>query len=554
MTVTASTVPSGEPDAWLGQALACLNIGVGTLGRDGCLMSWAGPLFELMTTPPPHRRAGTAMPQLCAGLTAETVQPQLTDKSRAPARFRAHNRTGQVIGIELRHIDQNASVMRVQGLSPNQPDPEFDPTAAMLRNATTMLPSRALLVDRLHVAIERAKRVVTDRIALMILSVADTEAASGEAEAVRVAPLLADALRVGDTLAHIDVDTFAVLLDPIRGDATTAQVVVASTMKRLNDVLTAAGVDPGAIAMGRAIGDGMTQAAEMLVAAEPQRNPDIGGMVTNGLPNTQPGAPAGMAEPANVPDPASVVTPINGAGAIRRSTADAPDVAAARLAVRPHRSMNQDQVVCCDIAVVVDGVRGTGTPDAESTAEWIVSPTHARAFSDLLARGAASLPIETAHLDSVTLELAQLPPLTELDRWVRALRGSLSRVGLAIDIAETAMVRDPDGAVFAADALRARAIDVGIVGFGRGVCTDALVERLQPQRLRLAPSLMAEACEPGASGRVHLASAVGWAHTRGLMAVMGPITSAHELAVARDFGCDRVFGPHIGDWQIVPTG
>jgi diguanylate cyclase (GGDEF)-like protein len=102
---------------------------------------------------------------------------------------------------------------------------------AALHDPLTGLPNRTLFLERLRLSLGRARRRGTARVAVLLIDLDGFKAVNhhlgheaGDRLLVDVARRIEERLRAADTLARLDGDTFAVLLQDVEQDADTVRV------------------------------------------------------------------------------------------------------------------------------------------------------------------------------------------------------------------------------------------------------------------------------------------------------------------------------------------
>ncbi|MBV8295481.1 MAG: EAL domain-containing protein [Acidimicrobiia bacterium] len=145
--------------------------------------------------------------------------PRLTE----PRDVRAHRKDGTVTWIEQRltPVFEGDHLMAVEGIARDISERKRAEAAIAhqaLHDALTQLPNRNLLLDRLSQALARAERQNLDMVAVLMLDldrfklVNDTLGhPAGDELLVAVAERLTDALRPGDTVARLGGDEFVVI-------------------------------------------------------------------------------------------------------------------------------------------------------------------------------------------------------------------------------------------------------------------------------------------------------------------------------------------------------
>jgi diguanylate cyclase (GGDEF)-like protein len=134
---------------------------------------------------------------------------------------------------------------------------------AVLHDPLTGLPNRTLFLERLRQALGRARRNGPSRVAVLLLDIEGFKAVNhelgheaGDRFLVDVSRRIEERLRSGDTLARLEGDTFAVLLQDVE-QAADAVRVARRIRENLGRPFVVAGFPrPAAVSVGIAVSDG----------------------------------------------------------------------------------------------------------------------------------------------------------------------------------------------------------------------------------------------------------------------------------------------------------
>lgn len=196
---------------------------------------------------------------------------------------------------------------------------------AVLHDPLTGLPNRTLFLERIRQALGRASRRRPSRVAVLLVDLDGFRAVNhqlghdaGDRLLVDVARRIEERLRSADTLARLDGDTFAVLLEDVQ-QADDALRVARRVRENLARPFVVAGWPrPATASMGVALGDGVRARVEDLLhdaesALRRAKQAGGGDHVFDPLTDLEP-PPAWLA-------PGTAAAPIEGAAPARASEA-----------------------------------------------------------------------------------------------------------------------------------------------------------------------------------------------------------------------------------------
>ena len=269
--VTETDRSAGADRPWLARAVDALGEGWAVVDDAGRLADVAGALFAILDSPRPHAQPGVRLREAVRGLRSDAA---LRWPPRGPADgwgWSARRQDGREVTLEAHPLDGESWLLRARWAEPvpaQEPEPSATPG---LYHPATRLPQPPLLLDRLQQAVERSQRTVTHRFAVILVAI-DAGPALGPDRALlkAVARGLEEAVRPADTVAHLDADTLAVIVEPVRGDAATAQIALDGVVANLRTALDLVPADtpPGAAAcFAVALGDGGSHPSDLIALA-----------------------------------------------------------------------------------------------------------------------------------------------------------------------------------------------------------------------------------------------------------------------------------------------
>jgi diguanylate cyclase (GGDEF)-like protein len=165
----------------------------------------------------------------------------------------------------------------------------------------------------------------------------------------------------------------------------------------------------------------------------------------------------------------------------------------------------------------------------------------AMALDDLAAWRAAGRDLMVCiNLSAHDLADPRLPEMLQHELERRSLCGR----DLVLEITESALLEDPEGAVQVLEALRALGIDLAVDDFGTGYSSLAQLRRLPVTELKIDKSFVLE-LEHSRDDRLIVRSTIALGHALGLSVVAEGLESAASWALLESYQCDRVQGFHL---------
>jgi diguanylate cyclase (GGDEF)-like protein/PAS domain S-box-containing protein len=135
------------------------------------------------------------------------------------------------------------------------------------------------------------------------------------------------------------------------------------------------------------------------------------------------------------------------------------------------------------------------------------------------------------------------------DRCVEELRDLLQQSGLApaqleIEITESALMHDPEGAIARLKKIAALGVELSIDDFGTGYSSLAYLRRLPIQTLKIDKVFVKNMCNNPQDEQI-VRSTIGLAHTLNLKVVAEGVEDADTLQLLARMGCDFAQGYYI---------
>ncbi|MCZ7525317.1 MAG: EAL domain-containing protein [Acidimicrobiia bacterium] len=518
---------------------------------EGGRYSYCSPALREMLGVDPSEVVGREV-------SVRTVHPEDRDRTRDVLDRCRHEPVGSTLTSEhrLRHRDGTwrwvearitnmLGVPGVEGLVVNVRDvtdrkrAEDQLRHRALHDDLTGLPNRVLLVDRLSVALERARRSGT-RVGVLFLDLDHFKLVNdglghdaGDRLLVAVARRVAGTLRAGDTLARFGGDELVIVCEG--GDPATVADRVLRALRapfRLDETTEV----PISASVGIVVDDGTAGPHDLL------RDADVAMY---------------EAKRSGRGRAATFESRLGTTARRRLGTASALSRALDRGELRVHYQpairIADGEVVGVE-ALVRWEVPGYGLADpddfigiAEETGlvaaigEWVAAES-ARQLArwDRAVPGAAGL-IAWHNVSAVQLD--------HPDRLVAGVRDAAAAAGLTpdrlgVEITESSLVRDPEQAVAALQALREVGVHVAIDDFGVGYSSLAHLRRLPVDVLKIDRSFVADLGRD-ADAAALVSSIVGLAHNLGLAAVAEGVETAEQLALLRRAGCEQAQGYYL---------
>jgi GGDEF domain-containing protein len=268
--VTETEQSAGADRPWVGRAVDALGEGWAVVDDAGRFADVAGALFTMLDTPRPHAQPGVRLREAVRALRSDAA---LRWPPRGPAdgwRWSARRQDGRELTLEAHALDGETWLLRARWTEP-APAREPEPSAGLgLYHPATRLPQLPLLFDRLQQAVERSQRTVTHRFAVILVAI-DAGLVLGDRALLKaLARALEEAVRPADTVAHLDADILAVIIEPVRGDDATAQVVldgVVANLRAALDLIPADAPTGAAACFAVALGDGGSHPSDLIALA-----------------------------------------------------------------------------------------------------------------------------------------------------------------------------------------------------------------------------------------------------------------------------------------------
>ncbi|WP_337059315.1 putative bifunctional diguanylate cyclase/phosphodiesterase [Kineococcus sp. G2] len=404
----------------------------------------------------------------------------------------------------------------------------------------TRLPNRALFLDRLGAALEDHERCGRPT-ALLFLDLDGFKAVNdrcgheaGDAVLQACAERVRECLRPQDTAARLGGDEFAVLLDDV--DVPGAVRLAERLLQRLRLPVEHEGRP---LAVGCSIG----------VAAPGQEGTTAGTLLRDA--DTAMYAAKRAARPATGPTVAVFERSMREARADRLELEADLAVAAAegqlRLHYQPTVSLADGSTTGVEALVRWQHPsRGLLPPDAfiavaeesgavEALGSWVLREACAQTAA-WRAAGAAELTV------AVNLSVAQLRP-----GLVAEVLGVLRDTGLpasalVLEVTETVLVREGEGARDVLARLRSHGVRVAVDDFGTGYSSLAYLRRLPVDVLKVDRSFVQGMSCPQDAALVR--TVLGLARALGLETVAEGVENGEHARALRELGCDRAQGYH----------
>ncbi len=405
-----------------------------------------------------------------------------------------------------------------------------------LHDSLTDLPNRLLLKDRLDQALSASRRS-GDPLHLAILDldrfkeVNDTLGHQvGDALLVLVAKRLVDCVREGDTVARLGGDEFAVLL-PQRQDARAAYDVAKRIRTALREPFSLAGC--ASLEIGVSIGlalypdDAETESKLMQCADvamySAKRN-------ASGVERYDPEK-----------DLNSIRTLVL-SGGLRRAI----DKDQLMLVYQPKLDLRSDTIrsfevltrwqhpdhglIAPDEFIPQAEESGNIVPFTRWSLERTVECLHCLKGQGLAFSLALNLSPRSLHSKEVQAFAETL--LKEVD---------VTPSDITLELTETAVMLDPDGAVERLEQLHALGLRLSIDDFGTGYSSLSLLRRLPLDEIKIDKSFI-ENMAINAQDRVIVSSTIDLAHNLGLDVVAEGVEHHVQMEALRELGCDIIQG------------
>ncbi|MGJ3521512.1 EAL domain-containing protein [Nitratidesulfovibrio sp. D1] len=416
-------------------------------------------------------------------------------------------------------------------------------THLALHDPLTGLPNRALLLDRIDRAVQRRRRNADYRFAVLMLDldrfkfINDSHGhTTGDNLLVEVARRMRPVVRAGDTVARLGGDEFALLLEDVDSPRRIVQIT-----RRLLAALERP-VRMGAKVVRTSASIGIVLRTQGYDAAD------------------------GLLRDADI---AMYQAKAQGKGRFRvfnqsmhRHTMEMMTLEGdLSMAMRRRQLYLEYQPV-----FAVDGSTLLGfealvrwlhptegavpparfIPMAEETGlilrigQWVLEQAAAT-----LARWRATLPGARGLYVSVNLSARQASQPNLTGRVARILSETgLPPDALKLEITETAIMEDPDGALQRLEALRRLGVGIGIDDFGTGYSSLAYLQRFPVDTLKVDRSFVS-AVAGDAENREIVRTVVTLGRSLGLHVVAEGVETAEQFAIVAELGCHAVQGYHF---------
>ncbi len=172
--------------------------------------------------------------------------------------------------------------------------------------------------------------------------------------------------------------------------------------------------------------------------------------------------------------------------------------------------------------------------------QWVLEQAAAT-----LARWRATLPGARGLYVSVNLSARQASQPNLTGRVARILSETgLPPDALKLEITETAIMEDPDGALQRLEALRRLGVGIGIDDFGTGYSSLAYLQRFPVDTLKVDRSFVS-AVAGDAENREIVRTVVTLGRSLGLHVVAEGVETAEQFAIVAELGCHAVQGYHF---------
>lgn len=416
-------------------------------------------------------------------------------------------------------------------------------THLALHDPLTGLPNRALLLDRIDRAIQRRRRNDSYRFAVLMLDldrfkfINDSHGhTTGDNLLVEVARRMRPVVRAGDTVARLGGDEFALLLEDVDSPRRIVQITRRLLAALERPVRMGAKVVRTSASIGMVLRTQGYDTADALL-----RDADI----------------------------AMYQAKAQGKGRFRvfnqsmhRHTMEMMTLEGdLSLALRRKQLYLEYQPV-----FAVDGPALLGfealvrwrhptegavpparfIPMAEETGlilrigQWVLEQAAAT-----LARWRAELPAARGLYVSVNLSARQASQPNLTGRVARVLSDTgLPPEALKLEITETAIMKDPDGALQRLEALRRLGVGIGIDDFGTGYSSLAYLQRFPVDTLKVDRSFVSGVAGD-AENREIVRTVVTLGRSLGLHVVAEGVETAEQFAIVAELGCHAVQGYHF---------
>ncbi len=502
----------------------------------------------------PDQAASSISGELAAALLPASqweteVLPALESEGVWSGEFPLVNRHGQRVPFStvlMRHTGADGQTVLVSGISRDMSDRKaFEATLEhqATHDPLTGLPNRTLLLDRLEVALGRARRTRSS-VAVLFLDLDHFKVindslghGAGDQLLVTLAGQLTTLVRPGDTVARFGGDEFLVLCEDM-SDEDEVRVVA----QRIAETVAAPAVVGDAevvvtCSVGIAFARGGSVDAESLI-----RDADAAMYQAKARGRAR-------AEVFDSGMRANVVDRLELASALRRAI----EHHELRVYYQPFLDIASGRIVGAEALLRWSHPeRGLLLPGeflavAEETKLIVPIGLWVARQACLLEQRAACLLPEYAPLRvSVNLSGQQLSHPTLVEDLAAVLEET-GGSGHHLDIELTEDVLMDDVAVTAHTLRRLKKLGVRLAvdDFGTGYSSLAYLKRFPVDVLKVDRTFVAGLCE-NAEDRAIVTAVVNLAHTLGLSAIAEGVETADQLAELSRLGCDLAQGNHVG--------
>ncbi len=402
----------------------------------------------------------------------------------------------------------------------------------------TELPNRALCVERLRAAIQRAART-GEKVAVLFIDLDRFKTINdslghhvGDALLRSVAQRLQGAVRAGDTVARLGGDEFVVVLNGVHTVDEIADIAGQRLAPRVREPHAVAGAE-------------LHVSCSVGVAVWPDDAKDIEALMRH--------ADAAMyATKADGRDGVRFFTPeLNDRAQRRLQVESALRHALERHELRLHyqprvdadgrRMMGVEALLRCESAALGPMAPGSFVPVAEETGlivpigAWVIDEA-CRQWAAWAAAG-VDVPQISLNVSAVQLRDGQL---------VGVLRDALARhacppQAIEIELTESTLMGDAEHLLAQLRTIKALGVGLAVDDFGTGYSNLAYLQRFPINRLKVDRSFVSRIVEePG-----HLAisrAIIGLGHSLGLQVVAEGVEQEAQARALRQAGCDELQG------------
>lgn len=495
------------------------EVPVGLVGRRGFMSGYRRS--DCQTTGVPHAIAEhlRGEPPLVEATVPleEIVERVIADAGRDLAEGLIVTRHGRYVGLAAPHLLLRALADRQERRAAPPP----------YRHPATGLASRALMEDRLSMAVAAAERA-RSRVAVLVLDLRTPDGEPPALEVVRaVAARLPAAVRRADTIAHLDQSQLGIILPGVT-HADAAHQVARKVLEVTAAALMAGGMlRPPQPALGVALFPDDAASARRLLECAERAVEQAGRRVEH----------EGQADDAL--EPVSYAT--------LRQALERRELT---LVYQPQVDLASGRP--CGVETLVRWTRAGGhvvpanqiIAVAESSglmgplAEWVL----ATACAQMRSWHAAGVLVVRLAVNLSGLQVRQ-PELPALVATTLAQSG-LPAAALELELSETAMAAEGDELATVLGGLRALGVRVAVDDFGSGALALRHLARLPLDALKLDSAVTAGVASDAGCAAVARA-AIALAHELGLTVIAEGVETLDQARWLRAHGCDVMQGYHF---------